>query len=116
MTKNRMSLDLKEKLSWITIIEQKTLYNTGIGNSAPIKRKKEAWLKKYGRRCLFCKRDMLFHVRNRFHGRFATLDHINARCLGGEHRNKNIQVICSDCNSVKAVEEEKLVLEIRNKK
>lgn len=72
---------------------------------SPTKRRmlKKAWMKAFGTRCLFCECDMT--TTDPSQPTYATLDHIDARCLGGKNELRNFQVICRSCNQSKAREE-----------
>lgn len=61
---------------------------------------KRAWFAYYGARCLFCDVQMILVAERS--KRMATIDHIDARGLGGTNDPANIQVICRGCNAEKA--------------
>lgn len=61
------------------------------------------WKKVFGRRCIFCERKMRFKLnKDKAASHDATIDHINARGLGGTNDLKNLQVICNSCNASKS--------------
>ena len=68
---------------------------------------KTAWMDRWGRSCLFCGVRMV--ISNEPKSYRATIDHINARALGGEDRLANLQVICSCCNELKSYAERNAV-------
>lgn len=61
-----------------------------------------AWIDKYGRDCLFCGVTMKTYPRNPHDIARATIDHIDARSLGGQETPDNFQVICLGCNGEKS--------------
>lgn len=60
-----------------------------------------AWFNVFGPRCLFCGREMKIKAKQS-DLRKATIDHINARCFGGDDAPSNLQVICQRCNHSKS--------------
>lgn len=66
-----------------------------------------AWKRKFGDVCQGiegkqCGIRMHFEVKFRSHRHYATIDHIDARGLGGGNELHNIQVICRECNNEKS--------------
>ncbi|NAZ73911.1 hypothetical protein GTQ99_00500 [Kineococcus sp. T13] len=51
--------------------------------------------------CFYCERELLLHV-PRKDERYATLDHVNPRSLGGEDGSDNYVLACNRCNVAKA--------------
>lgn len=66
---------------------------------------RRAWLETFGDRCPAGPHWMLFSPTYRLGGRYATLDHIVARTLGGSDALENLRVICHACNQQKAARE-----------
>jgi 5-methylcytosine-specific restriction endonuclease McrA len=64
------------------------------------------WFMAFGANCLFCGVPMVSRGSgpNR-----ATVDHIDARCLGGTDALSNLQVICSRCNLEKSYAEREVL-------
>ena len=57
-----------------------------------------AWFEKFGSVCEDCGNEMYYGSCYVGPKRYATLDHILARGLGGKELLSNYRVICSDCN------------------
>lgn len=66
---------------------------------------RQAWRRHFGDKCELCGMNMLFDVKARGLSKYATLDHILARALGGKDELSNIAVVCKSCNNRKSVEE-----------
>lgn len=66
---------------------------------------RQAWRRKFGDVCEPCGMKMLFDPKSRGLSKYATLDHILARALGGRDELENITVICKSCNNRKSAEE-----------
>lgn len=66
---------------------------------------RKAWKRKFGDICQICSCRMHFEVKFRSHPRYATIDHILARGLGGSNSLENVQVVCFTCNNGKSVDE-----------
>lgn len=63
------------------------------------------WFDEFGDICQSCEVKMTRRSRHRRAPNFATIDHIQARGLGGTNAVGNLQVICNKCNGVKSVGE-----------
>ena len=66
---------------------------------------RQAWKRVFGDLCQACGCRMHFEAKFRSHRHFATIDHIQARGLGGNNSLENIQIICRECNNRKSVDE-----------
>jgi 5-methylcytosine-specific restriction endonuclease McrA len=73
-----------------------------------------AWRKQFGGKCQGCGHGMAFDVRDQQMPNFATIDHINARGLGGSEELHNVQVICARCNNKKSLQEHWIARERRS--
>ncbi len=65
------------------------------------------WFKACGTICMDCGAHMLRprSGQNNCSPRFASIDHIRARCLGGTNALSNLRVICCGCNGEKSKHE-----------
>lgn len=61
-----------------------------------------AWKRAYGSTCQSCGGHMHFDAKFRNSNKYATIDHILARALGGDDTLENVQVICKECNNKKS--------------
>lgn len=77
--------------------------------SAIKKAVRNAWKRKFGDICQMCGCRMHFEIKFRTHRHYATIDHIEARALGGGNNLSNIQVVCRECNNTKSKEEYLLI-------
>lgn len=66
---------------------------------------RNAWKRKFGSICQICGVVMHFEIKFRDSHKYATIDHIIARCLGGTNHLSNIQVVCKKCNNEKSADE-----------
>lgn len=78
----------------------------GRNDDSPIPdRVKDRIARKAGDCCQKCQRPIMGKLR-------AEFDHVTPLCLGGEHREGNIQLLCSDCHKAKSALDAKLKAKI----
>ncbi len=66
---------------------------------------RQAWKRHFGDGCPICGSRMHFEIKFRSNPRYATIDHILARALGGTNSLDNLTVVCMECNNNKSKDE-----------
>lgn len=56
------------------------------------------WFEYFGNKCFSCECEMHCDISKQNELNFATVDHILARCLGGDNNKNNKTIICRGCN------------------